>query len=109
MKAALKSLVVAVAMGAATFVFSSSAMAEGSDNKYEAVLTGMVCAACKAHVTHAVETLPNTSEIKITRGEKEGTQLVSFVSKDGTLRSDQLVQALGEEGKRYQVLSLEKK
>lgn len=77
--------------------------------KYEAVLTGMVCSACKAHVTHAVETLPNTKEIKITRGTKEGTQLVTFESSDTTLRSDQLVQALGEEGKRYQVLSLDKK
>lgn len=75
---------------------------------YTATINGVVCSACKAHVTAALKKLPGVENVSIARGDKEGTATVTFNSSSAALTRDDAVKALGEDAKTYEVLSLEK-
>jgi copper chaperone CopZ len=75
---------------------------------YTAEVTGVVCAACKAHVTDAFKKLPGVDKVEFAKGEKEGTQKVSFASTASGLTKADAVKALGEAAKEYSIVSLDK-
>ena len=75
---------------------------------YTATVTGMVCNACRTHVTDALKKLPGVTEVEITRGEQENTQKVTFASQADNLTKQDAINALGQSATQYHVLSLEK-
>ena len=75
---------------------------------YKATVSGVVCAACKAHVTAAFKKLPGVETVSVAKGDKEGTATVTFNSTSPALTKEDAVKALGEDAKSYEVLSLEK-
>ena len=76
---------------------------------YTATVTGVVCSACKEHVTVAFKKLPGVQNVSFAKGEKEGTQSVTFNSSSPSLTKDDAIKALGEDAKSYEVLSLARK
>ena len=102
----MKSLFLALALG-----FSSTlAFAADTANpiSYKATVTGVVCSSCKMHITAALKKLPSVDHIEFSRGEKEGTQNISFSSTAPGLTKEDAVKALGDESSRYEILSLDK-
>ncbi len=82
----------------------------GETHTYEGAISGVVCVACKQHVTEALTAkLDGVTEIKIAPSEKEGEQKITIVSKKADITKDSAVQALGKLADDYQILSLEKK
>ncbi|TLD70033.1 hypothetical protein FEM03_14995 [Phragmitibacter flavus] len=81
---------------------------EGKSIPYTATVTGVVCGSCKAHVTEAFKKLPGVEEVRFAKGEKEGTQVVSFNAASTTLAKEDVVKTLGKDAARYEVLALEK-
>ncbi len=75
---------------------------------YTATVSGVVCAACKAHVAAAFKKLPGVDNVSFARGDKAGTATVTFNSSSTALTKDDAVKALGEDSKTYEVVSLEK-
>lgn len=75
---------------------------------YTAEVTGVVCAACKVHVTDAFKKLPGVDKVEFARGEKDGTQKVSFASTASGLTKEDAIKALGEAAKEYAIVSLNK-
>ena len=75
---------------------------------YTATVNGVVCAACKEHVTVAFKKLPGVENVSFAKGDKEGTAVVTFNSSSPALTRNDAVKALGEDSKSYEVLSLEK-
>src|SRR5689334_13885641 len=73
---------------------------------YTATVNGVVCAACKAHVTAAIKKLPGVETVSIARGDKDGTAIVTFNSTAAALTKEDAVKALGEDAKEFEVLSL---
>lgn len=73
---------------------------------YTATVSGVVCAACKAHVTAAFKKLPGVENVSFAKGDKEGTQNVTFNSSSPALTREDAVKALGDDAKTYEVLSL---
>jgi copper chaperone CopZ len=95
---------------ALVLAFFSVAQA-GDTNKatdYTATVNGVVCSACKEHVTAALKKLPGVQTVSFARGEKEGAATVTFNSTAPGLTREDAVKALGEDAKTYEVLSLEK-
>lgn len=76
---------------------------------YTVTVSGVVCSACKAHVTAAFKKLPGVQNVNFARGEKEGTQSVTFNSSSPSLTKEDAIKALGEDAKSYEVLSLARK
>ncbi len=76
--------------------------------QYTATVTGVVCSACKAHITEAFKKLPGVGELAFAKGEKEGTQTVSFQATSDHLTKEDAVKALGAESSNYGVLELKK-
>lgn len=74
---------------------------------YTATVSGVVCSACKAHVTTAFKKLPGVETVSFAKGDKEGTQTVTFNS-TAALTKEDAIKALGEDAKNYEVLALEK-
>lgn len=70
-------------------------------------ITGVVCAACKEHVSSALrEKIPAIEKIEITKGEKEGVNTITIVAKQADMTKDTAMAALGDLGKTYQITSL---
>ena len=70
----------------------------------------VVCAACKAHVSEALTAkLPGVEKIDITKGEKEGVNTITIVSKDSNVTKDTAMAALGDLAQNYQITSLAKR
>lgn len=94
------------------FVLSLSVIVSAAEpsqaTDYTATVNGVVCAACKEHVTVALKKLPGVETVSFARGDKEGTATVTFNSSSASLTKDDAVKALGDDAKTYQVLSLEK-
>ncbi|MBE7498627.1 MAG: hypothetical protein HS117_27120 [Verrucomicrobiaceae bacterium] len=87
-----------------------SVMAGDPKHTFTGEITGVVCAACKAHVTSALtEKLPGVEKIDITRGDKEGVNRITIVSRQADVTKDTAMAALGDLAKTYQILSLDKK
>lgn len=81
---------------------------DGKSTAYTAEVTGVVCAACKAHVTDAFKKLPGVDKVEFAKGDKEGTQKVTFASSAQALTKEDAVKALGEAAKEYSIVSLGK-
>ncbi len=84
-------------------LFTAPAMAADAPVSYTAEMTGMVCAACKDHVTASFTKLEGVSQVKIAPGEKPGTQKVTVTSTSPTLTKEQAVAALGTSASTYVV------
>lgn len=95
---------------AATLCFSAclSFADSGKSIPYTATVSGVVCSSCKAHITHAFKKLPGVEEVKFARGEKEGTQQVSFNASSDQLAKEDVAKTLGDDAKRYQIIDLQK-
>jgi copper chaperone CopZ len=95
----------AALLAASTFGHAAD---EGKSVPYTATVTGVVCGTCKAHITAAFKKLPGVEEVRFARGEKEGTQAVSFNAAASNLTKEDVAQTLGKEAAHYQVLAVEK-
>jgi copper chaperone CopZ len=93
---------------AATLFFIAKAEEPAKSTDYTATVNGVVCAACKAHVTAAIKKLPGVDAVSFAKGDKDGTAIVTFNSTAPTLTKEDAVKALGENAKEFEVLSLEK-
>ena len=90
--------------------FVAPSFAEDAKHTYTGEITGVVCAACKEHVSSTLTAkLPGVEKIDITKGEKEGVNLITIVSKQPDVTKDAAMAALGDLGKSYQITSLAKK
>jgi len=100
-----------ITLALSVFVSLSSLLAgDAAKYTYEGTITGVVCMACKQHVTAALtEKLKGTSEVKIAASEKEGEQKITIVSKNADVTKDAAVKALGDLADDYQIVSLSKK
>ncbi len=87
-----------------------STLHAGDSVTYEGTITGVVCVACKQHVTEALTAkLDGITEVKITPGAKDGEQKITIVSKKNDVTKDSATQALGSLTDSYKILSLDKK
>jgi copper chaperone CopZ len=75
---------------------------------YTATLNGVVCSACKEHVTVALKKLPGVEAVSFAKGDKEGTATVTFNSSSPTLTKEDAIKALGDDARTYEVVSLDK-
>ena len=88
-------------------VFAVQTFAGDAKHTYTGDITGVVCAACKAHVSEALTAkLPGVEKIDITKGEKEGVNTITIVSKDSNVTKDTAMAALGDLAQNYQITSL---
>lgn len=95
---------------AALTIAATASLRAGELATYEGTITGVVCVACKQHVTEALTSkLEGITEVKIVAGEKDGEQKITITSKQADLTKDSAVQALGKLSNDYQILSLAKK
>jgi hypothetical protein len=103
----IRHLVPVFAVVLSLFAFTQAAEpAKATD--YTATVGGVVCAACKEHVTAAFKKLPGVSTVSFAKGDKEGTATVTFNSTAPVLAKEDAIKALGENAKTYEVISLEK-
>lgn len=93
---------------AACFIPAVHAGDSAKATDYTATVSGVVCSACKLHVTAAFKKLPGVGDVSFARGDTEGIQKVTFNSSSATLSREDAVKALGDDAKNYEVLSLEK-
>jgi rhodanese-related sulfurtransferase/copper chaperone CopZ len=77
-----------------------------AQHSYVAVFTGVTCAGCRAHVTEALAKLPGGANVEIAKGEKEGTQKVTFTASCDQICKGKIAEALGEDAKTYVVQEL---
>lgn len=93
-----------------TLLLSFTAFGEdqGKTTAYTAEVSGLVCAACKMHVTEAFKKLPGVDKVEFAKGEKEGIQKVTFTSSASSLSKEDAVKALGDASSQYPVVSLNK-
>lgn len=98
------------ALFALVAVFAVQTMAGDAKHTYIGDITGVVCAACKAHVSETLTAkLPGVEKIDITKGEKEGVNIITIVAKQADVTKDTAMAALGDLAKNYQITSLTKK
>ena len=91
-------------------VFAVQAFAGDAKHTYTGDITGVVCAACSAHVSEALTAkLPGVEKVDITKGEKAGVNTITIVSKQADVTKDTAMAALGDLAKTYQITSLAKK
>ncbi len=81
---------------------------DDAKTKYSAAVTGIVCQACKAKVTAAMKALPGVAEVNFSKGEKPGSQIVSFAASSDALTKEDAVKALGDSAKEFNVQSFDK-
>ena len=93
---------------AATLLSFARAEEPAKATDYTATVNGVVCSACKAHVTAAIKKLPGVDTVSFAKGDKDGTAIVTFNSTAPALTKEDAVKALGEDAKEFEVLSLEK-
>jgi len=91
-------------------VFAVQTFAGDAKHTYTGDITGVVCAACSAHVSEALTAkLPGVEKVDITKGEKAGVNTITIVSKQADVTKDTAMAALGDLAKTYQITSLAKK
>lgn len=91
-------------------LFVVQSIAADEKHTFSGEISGVVCAACKDHVTAALtEKLAGVEKIEITKGTKEGVNNITIVSKHADVTKDTAMAALGELAKTYQITSLAKK
>ena len=87
--------------------------AYGADEKathtYEGKITGVVCAACKEHITAALtQKLPGVVSVDVKNTDTPEKKLTLVATTPG-LTKEAVTTALGTYAKNYQVLSLDEK
>jgi copper chaperone CopZ len=91
----------------------SAPLKAGDDKKqhtYEGAITGVVCAACKEHVTAALtKKLPGFVSVSIKNTDSPESKKLTVVATNPDVTKESVTEALGTYAKNYQVLSLEKK
>jgi copper chaperone CopZ len=91
-------------------VFAAPSFAADEKHTFSGDVTGVVCAACKAHISTALmEKLPGVEKVEIERGDKLGVNKITIVSKHADVTKDTAMSALGDLAKSYQIISLAKK
>ncbi len=89
---------------------SLQAADEKKSTTYEGQITGVVCAACKAHITGALtQKLPGVISVDVKAGDKEDQQKLIIVAESDAVTKETATEALGTYAKNYQILSLAKK
>lgn len=73
---------------------------------YQGEVAGVMCSACSSHVETAVKTLPGVRSVTITMGKDGGLPRLEIVSTSSSLTREDVVKALGEDAKSYDVRSL---
>ncbi len=97
-----------VLLAAFLIPFAVFAEENGKSTAYTAEVTGVVCAACKMHITAALKKLPGVDKVEFAKGEKEGAQKVTFASTTASLTKDDATKALGDAASQYSIVSLNK-
>lgn len=100
----------ALFLSAFAVLASTSFAGDEKSTTYTGEITGVVCAACKAHVTAALtEKLPGVEKVDITKGDKEGVNKITIVAKQSDVTKDTAMAALGTLATSYEITSLTKK
>lgn len=73
---------------------------------YQGEVAGVMCSACSNHVETAVKTVPGVRSVTVTMGKDGGLPRLEIVSTSNSLTREDIVKALGEEAKSYDVRSL---
>lgn len=73
---------------------------------YRGEVAGVMCSACTNHVETAVKTVPGVRSVTVTIGKDGGLPRLKIVSTSSTLTREDIVKALGQEAKSYDVRSL---
>ena len=77
---------------------------------YEGDVTGVVCAACKMHISAALmEKLHGTVSVDVVRGEKLGVNKIVIVSTDDKVTAETARAALGDLASEYNIVDLAEK
>ncbi len=88
----------------------SQTFAADAPQTYTGDITGVVCAACKEHVTAAlVAKLPGVQKVEIQRGEKLGVNTITITATNAAVTKETAMTALGDLAQSYQIVSLAKK
>jgi copper chaperone CopZ len=99
----------ALSVGLGLSLISSGHAAEPTKaTDYAATVKGVVCSACKEHITVALKKLPGVETVSFAKGDKADTAVVTFNSTAPALTKEDAVKALGEDAKHYEVVTLEK-
>ncbi len=85
----------------------------GADEKakytYEGAITGVVCSACKEHVTAALtQKLPGVVSVNVKAGDSAESKKLTVVATSPDVTKESVIAALGSYAKNYKVLSLSK-
>ena len=93
---------------------SLPALVAAADEKavhtYEGAISGVVCAACKEHVTAALsKKLPGFVSVEIKNTDNPDAKKLTIVAANPDVTKDSVTTALGSYAKNYSVLSLDKK
>ena len=91
-------------LGLGTFLRAGDA----APTQYTAVVTGIVCQSCKTTVVEAMKKLPGVKEVEFAKGDKEGSQKMTFSAASGTLTKNDAERALGEHLKEFAVVTFER-
>jgi len=76
---------------------------------YEGQITGVVCAACKSHITAALtQKLPGVVSVEVKPGANADQQKL-IITTSGEVTKESATAALGTYAKNYQILSLARK
>ncbi|HEY1052140.1 MAG TPA: heavy-metal-associated domain-containing protein [Prosthecobacter sp.] len=86
--------------------FMSCVASDPATFVYQGQVAGVMCSACSNHVETAVKTLPGVRSVTITMAKDGGLPRLEIVSTSSTLKREDVVKALGEEAKTYDVRSL---
>ena len=98
---------------AALTVFAISTLVvagEPARHTYEGAITGVVCSACKEHVTAALtKKLPGVVSVDVKAGASPDVKKLTIVSTDAGVTKETATAALGSYAKNYTIESLAKK
>jgi copper chaperone CopZ len=103
----MKNLLLSLSLLASISLFAAD---EKKSTTYEGQITGVVCSACKAHITGALtQKLPGVISVDVKAGENADQQKLIIVTASDTVTKESATEALGTFAKNYQILSLAKK
>jgi hypothetical protein len=91
-------------------VFTAAAADSKAPITYEGTITGVVCAACKEHITAALtQKLPGVVSVNVKKGKNADEQTLTIVADNTNVTKETATEALGTFAKNYQILTLAKK
>ena len=91
-------------------LLSAASSADEKPHTYEGAITGVVCAACKEHITVALtKKLPGVVSVGVKATDSPDSKILTIVSTDPGVTKESANAALGSYAKNYQILSLARK